>query len=438
MGHWDRGKFQVAPPPFPNSAVSGYHLAHRNGAIHQRGGDRVKITAIKCAVIGGHPVVRIATDQGISGYGMIEHYKPALAPSVVAFEPALLGEDPTNVEACVAKIRNRGAFKPYGAAVSVIEHALWDLAGKAAGLPVYKLLGGKVRDRVRVYNGAIRPPMSGYGPQDYADNVRLMKEHPFGFDFVKAAISFHSPMRSEVPDYTWADQRRSAFHGHPMRGLLTERGLQHTIDCVIAMKEVLGDAVGLALDCGPGWVLPDAIRFARAVEGLNLLWVEDMLTGDYVPWVNADEYQELTRSTTTPTHTGEQVYLRHNFRDLIERRAVRVIGPDPADIGGIAELKWVAEFADMYGVMMAPHGTGNGILGLAALVQVCATLPGNYIAFELPYPRDDWWFECVEGLPDPLVVDSHIEVWDRPGMGIDLIPEAIRLRLAPQDAGFFD
>ena len=136
------------------------------------------------------------------------------------------------------------------------------------------------------------------------------------------------------------------------------------------MKEALGDGIGLALDCGPGWTLPDAIRFARAVEKHNLMWLEDMLTGDYIPYVNADVYAEVTRATSTPIHTGEQIYLRQNFKDLIERHAVRVVGPDPCDVGGIAELKWIAEYADLHGILMAPHGTGNGLLGLAALVQV--------------------------------------------------------------------
>ena len=150
------------------------------------------------------------------------------------------------------------------------------------------------------------------------------------------------------------------------------------------MKEVLGDEVGLALDCGPGWMVPDAIRLARALEPLNIMWLEDMLTGDYVPYVNADVYRDLTQSTSTPIHTGEQIYLRQNFKELIETQAVNVIGPDPGDVGGIAELKWIAEYADLHGILMAPHGTGDGLLGLAALVQVCATLPHNYIAFEYP------------------------------------------------------
>lgn len=137
-----------------------------------------------------------------------------------------------------------------------------------------------------------------------------------------------------------------------------------------------GDKVNPALDCRPGWMLPDAIKFARAVEKHNLMWLEDMLTGGYVPWVNPQAYRELTLSTSTPIHTGEQIYSRHNFKELIETQAVRVIGPDPADIGGMAELKWVAEHAHMHSILMAPHGTANGLLGLGALINVCATLDG--------------------------------------------------------------
>src|ERR1700686_862689 len=106
----------------------------------------MKITNLKCAAIGRNPVARIVTDDDISGYGEAEQYKPYLKPFVMQFREALIGEDPTDVERSMLKIRQRGAFKPYGAAVSVIEHALWDIAGRALDAPVYKLLGGKVRD----------------------------------------------------------------------------------------------------------------------------------------------------------------------------------------------------------------------------------------------------------------------------------------------------
>jgi L-alanine-DL-glutamate epimerase-like enolase superfamily enzyme len=204
------------------------------------------------------------------------------------------------------------------------------------------------------------------------------------------------------------------------------------------MREELGQDIGLALDCGPGFHVTDAIKLARALEPYNIAWMEDLLTGDYVPWVHADAYREVTTATTIPIHTGEQIYLRHNFKDLIERKAVRIVGPDPCDVGGIAELKWIAEFADMHGILMAPHGTANGLLGLAALVQVAATLPTNYIAFELPSAREAFWNEIVDGVPDPLVIDSHIKVWDRPGMGIELNPDRTRPYLADEDKGFFD
>jgi L-alanine-DL-glutamate epimerase-like enolase superfamily enzyme len=398
----------------------------------------MKIVDVKCAVIGKNPIVRIVTDEGISGYGEVEQYKPYLKPFILQFRDALLGEDPTLVERVMLKIRQRGAFKPYGSAVSAIEMALWDVAGKAAGLPVHKLLGGKVRDRVRVYNGALRVPMKGYTPEDYAAEMKRMAALPEGFTIVKQGISFHSPMKREFPDYFYGEVSPSPFHGALDRGLMTERGMAYTLDCVAAMKEALGPGIGLALDCGPGWVLQDAIRFARAVEKHNLMWLEDMLTGDYVPYVNADVYRDLTASTTTPIHTGEQIYLRQNFKDLIERQAVRVVGPDPCDVGGLAEIKWIAEYADLHGILMAPHGTGNGLLGLAALVQVSATMPSNYIAFELPTGDPAWWFDIVDGLPTPLVRNGMIEVWDTPGMGVDINPERARRYLSEEDKAFFD
>jgi L-alanine-DL-glutamate epimerase-like enolase superfamily enzyme len=398
----------------------------------------VKITDVRCAVIGNNPIVRIVTDEGISGYGQVEAYKPYLKHHVLLLRDALLDQDPSDVERVMLRIRQRGSFKPWGSAVSAVEMALWDVAGKAAGLPVHKLLGGKVRDRVRVYNGAKRSPITEQTPKAYAESVRKMKAEPEGFTIVKQGVAFHSQMKYDVPNFMYGDPQQSLHGGQVTRGLLTERGLNHVIDCVTAMKEVLGDEIGLALDCGPGFVVPDAIKLARALEPLNIMWLEDLLTGDYVPWVHADVYREVTRATTVPIHTGEQIYLRHNFKELIETKAVRIVGPDPCDVGGIAELKWIAEYADLHGVLMAPHGTGNGLLGLAALIQVAATLPANYIAFEYPTGNPAWWYDIVDGLPDPIVVNGHIDVSTRPGMGVDFVVERAREHLLPEDAGFFD
>lgn len=396
----------------------------------------MKITDLKCTILGQNPVVRLVTDEGLCGYGEAESAKPYLKPHVLFYKQYLIGEDPTQVERVMLKIRRMGSFKPWGSAVSAIEMALWDLAGKAAGLPVYKLLGGKVRDAVRVYNGGVRFPMNGFEPEDYAANMALMKAAPEGFSIIKQPIGFHSPMPARIPHFFYGELQPGAPHSN--RGLLTERGLKHVIACVEAMKAVLGDEVGLALDCGPGWMPTDVIRLARALEPLNLMWLEDTVNGDYNPYVLADVYRDITTSTSTPIHTGEQIYLRQNFKELIERQAVNIIGPDPADIGGIAELKWVAEYADLHGILMAPHGVFDGLIGLAALVQVCAAMPANYIAFEYPLGKPEWWYDIVKGLPQPIVRDSMIEVWDRPGLGVELDPDAASRYLPAGDEDFFD
>jgi L-alanine-DL-glutamate epimerase-like enolase superfamily enzyme len=278
--------------------------------------------------------------------------------------------------------------------------------------------------------------MAGHSPEDYAADTAWMKALPEGFTIVKQGVGFHGQMAARVPGFFYGEVRTGGRH--PNRGPLTERGLKHIIACVEAIKAVLGDEVGLALDCGPGFMVSDAIRLAKALEPFNVLWLEDLVTGDYTPYVMADVYREVTRSTSTPIHTGEQIYLRQNFRELFESKAVRVVGPDPCDVGGLAELKWVAEYADLHGVLVAPHGTGDGLLGLAALVQVSATLPDNYIAFEYPAPDEAWWYDIVRGLPRPIVRDGFIEVWDRPGLGVEIDAEAARPRLPAGDEGFFD
>jgi L-alanine-DL-glutamate epimerase-like enolase superfamily enzyme len=243
-------------------------------------------------------------------------------------------------------------------------------------------------------------------------------------------------MMGAIPDMWYDEPRKGA--SHPNRGLMTERGLKHVIACVEAMKKVLGDEIGLALDCGPGWAMKDAVTFARACEPLHVTWIEDILTGDYTPYPNAELFRDLKQATSAPIHTGEQIYLRQNFKDLIEKQAVDVVGPDPEDVGGIAELKWIAEYADIHGILVAPHGIFDGLIGLAAHVHMAAALPQNYIAFEYPFGQPEWWYDIVEGLPNPIVQKGFIDVWDRPGLGVTFKVAAAKPHLAEEDRQFFD
>ncbi len=417
-------------------SLSGMVAATSFGA-QQRAHVSIKITDLRCAIIGKSPVIRIVTDQGVSGYGEAESYKPYLKPMVLFYKDYLLGEDPTNVERVMLKIRRLGAFKPWGAAVSAIEIALWDIAGQVAGVPVYKLLGGKIRDRVRAYNGGVRFPMTGQTPQDYAENMAKMKEAKEGFTLIKQAVGFHNPAMMHAMKNGWYDEPRTGA-SHMDRGLMTERGLEHVVACVQAMKKVLGDEIGLALDCGPGWAVKDAVTFAREMEPLHITWLEDLITGDYTSYPNADVFREVTQSTSIAIHTGEQIYLRENFKDLIEKQAVNIVGPDPEDVGGLAEMKWIAEYADLHDIQIAPHGIFDGLIGLAAHVQVAAALPQNYIAFEYPLGQPDWWYQIIDGLPDPVMNKGFIDVWDRPGLGVTFNIPAAKPHLSDEDRHFFD
>jgi len=401
---------------------------------------RIRITDIKCAIIANSPVVRVVTDAGIDGYGQGETSKPYLKFHVLFYKDYLVGEDPTNVERCLMKIRRAGGFKPWGTAVSIIEVALWDIAGKVAGLPIYKLMGGKVRDQVRCYNGSVPVPASTRDntPIEFYNwgvAARNLKE---GFTIFKTAMFRPAAGADNTYNNTNPSQSRSQA-SHSRRGAITEYRIKQIVERVAALKEGLGEGRALALDLGPGLILSDAIRLANALEPHNPIWLEDMMIGDYHPYVGAAEYRELTRSTTCPIHTGEQIYLRQHFRELFEKAAVRVVGPDPADCGGIAEIKWIAEYADLHSILMAPHGTFNGLLGNAAQVMVGAAMPENYIAFEYSYQRQEWWREIInETLPDPLVKDGFIDVWDRPGLGITFNTRAARQYLEEEDKDFFD
>ena len=411
----------------------------------------MKITDLRCAIIGGQPVIRIKTDEGIDGYGTTARLRSLhIRWHLEYYKKLILGADPTDVERTMLRIRRLGAFKPWGAAVSGIEIALWDIAGKSAGVPVYKLLGGKIRDRVRVYNGAIRSPLPGKNPDDYAESTQIMKDLPQRFTIVKQAISFHGKMGADVPNYYYGDYQGESIPrmhpspSYPNRGLLTPQGFKHTVECVVAMKEVLGDQIGLALDCGPGMTIVDTLKLARALEPYDVMWLEDTIRGDFSSSVDSDLFLQVTPYTTTPIHTGEQIYLRDNFKELIEKNAVNVVGPDPLDVGGISEMKWIAQYADIHGIQFAPHGIGVGLIGLAAQVQVAATYPDNFIAFEYSTGQPEWWYDIVEGLPgdkgspESIVRDGFIKVWDAPGLGITINAERAQPYLEDRDVDFFN
>jgi hypothetical protein len=183
----------------------------------------MKIIDVKCAVIAKSPVIRIVTDEGISGWSQVETPKPYLKPIVMYLREALIGLDPVNVERVVKCIRVRGGFKPWGTAVTAIETALWDIAGKAAGLPIYRLLGGKVRDKVRTYRTLYHHEVGiGHSVADYVKWAEHGKALPEAFTMFKLPTSFHSSMVLDNEGFHTGELYPNPSYPYPHRGLLRE------------------------------------------------------------------------------------------------------------------------------------------------------------------------------------------------------------------------
>jgi len=428
----------------------------------------VKIVDLKCISIEGFPTIRIDSDEGVSGFSQIEFYKNEfIIPNVLIYRSSILGMDPRNIERVMLRIRHLGGFKPWGSAISAIEMALWDLAGKAAGVPVHRLLGGKIRDKVRVYltgggspftDASLRTPR--LTPEDFAEEIRMKKALPEKFfmfktgfpvnEMIKSGLIFGEIETTGLPLPPWPgygmpfpkDFRGQIGDANSAPGYINqqinERGIKHIVACVKAMKEVLGDEVGLATHIPRGSSPQGLLSIAKALEPYNLMWLEDALSGDYYPYTMVEEYRMVSDNTSTPIHTGEQLYLRQSCRGLIENHAIDVLGIDPCDVGGIAETKWIAEYADLHGVTMAPHGVGNGIFGTAAMVHMAACMPKNYIGFELPRVSSAWWdLVKLNGYPKNYVKDSYIEVPDTPGFGVELVEKAVRKHVPKKEADDF-
>ena len=388
---------------------------------------------------GNSALIRIDTDEGIHGYGEADWGAKGAVPRdyLLALKPFLVGLDPRNVEDVMIRIRHMGGDAHSGVHVGAVSMALWDIAGKAAGLPVHRLLGGKIRDRVRVYvdSGSgvqLDPndPRSRYTPEAYAEKARRRRALPEGYTVMKFDIGFHGRHFVETPGSIFDESSAYPYQSHA-----AERGIKAQVAIVEALKEVLGDGIGLAIDAGPGQSIQAAQVLCQALEPYNLIWVEDLLEGADVPYVDAAGYKLISDSTTTPILAGEALYLRRGFRDLIDRHAVDVVAPDIQDVGGIDEAKRVGELADLYGLLIAPHNA-QGAVSFMANVHLGAVLPRNFLCFEFHAADSDWWQDAIVGPEKPYIRDGFAAVPDTPGLGFELNHDVVRQRQMPDEPYF--
>lgn len=356
----------------------------------------MRIVDIKTAEARYH-YLRVYTDEGIYGTGECSHVDHGWRGTAESMKELLIGRDPLDVDACFEQVRRayifRGGMSGLGISVlSGIEIALWDLAGKALGVPVYRLLGGKFRDRVRLY---VDSAHADYGKR--AAEVRAR-----GFNAIKFDL----------------DDANNPHKLDPWNWSITPDELRSMVDQVAQIREAIGPSMDLAIDLHGRYDGYAAMKLAHALEPYNLLWLEEP-----VPPENIDALRRIKQSTRTPICAGENLYLRHGFRDLLEQQAVDIIMPDISKCGGLSESRKIANLAEIYYIPFAPHNN-SGPLSTLADSHVCASVP-NFLVLEWHRFDDPTWDDHL--LTDaPLIEQGQVVLPDKPGLGAEIDEDYVK------------
>lgn len=370
-------------------------------------------------------IIRIDTNQGISGYGEVRDW--GSKTYALMLKSRIIGENPCNIDKIFRKIKQFGFHARQGGGVSAIEMALFDLAGKAYGVPAYQLAGGKFRDKILCYadTPSERDPI--------AMAAQLKRRMAQGFKFLKMDVGID--LVSDIPGAINAPPDMMARNDimHPFTGTqLTTKGIDKLVEYVGVIREQVGYELPLAADHFGHLNLESCIRLGRALDQFTLAWYEDM-----IPWQFADQYLRLAQAVTTPICTGEDIFLKEGFRELVEKRALGVIHPDVMTAGGIMEMKKIGDYAQDHGVAMAMHMAGTPVAALAS--AHCAAATENFLALEIHSADIPGWNHLVDGLSKPLVQDGYINLPETPGLGFtDFNVDACREFLHPADPGVFE
>jgi L-alanine-DL-glutamate epimerase-like enolase superfamily enzyme len=392
----------------------------------------LKITDLRVAVVGGAPfrcpIVRIDTNQGL--YGLGEVRDGGSKTYALMLKSRILGENPLDVDRLFRKIKQFGFHARQGGGVCAIEMALWDIAGKYYGVPVYQLLGGRFRDRIRIYADT---DMAA-DPAVTAERLKLRMEQGFTFvkmDFMRASRdadvieTLYGP-QALPPGFTL----RGTFNTqHMFTGIeLSDRSIRRITDYIAAVQRVIGDDIPLAADHFGHIGVNSCIRLGHALEPFNLAWLEDL-----IPWHHTELWKRITDAVSLPTCTGEDIYLKEGFIELCRSHAVDIIHPDLATSGGILETKKIGDAAYEYGVPMAMHFAGTPISCMANVH--CAAAVENFLVLENHSVDIPWWDDLVDGIARPIVNGGFITVPDTPGLGVTLNDDVARQHLA--EPGYF-
>jgi L-alanine-DL-glutamate epimerase-like enolase superfamily enzyme len=382
---------------------------------------RVKIRDVQVMLLQGgrtYTLVKVTADDGL--FGIAEAYgSPGVGvkEQVLSLKESLVGRDPLEIDALytgsgagtrsLSGTRTDGSAHNLIRAVSGIEMALWDLAGKILDVPTTTLLGGRFRDRVRVYDHAAPKNMLDKGScKEWAARVKADPSgftcHKFGFPHTDPAVDFGRD---------------------PSNRMLTTRELINIQQGFENCREAIGWDHDIMVHCHWEYDLRTSIQIADAVESIKPLWLEDPLPVDY-----SDSWKRLCASTKVPICMGENLARREGFKDFIINQGCDILHPDLRNSGGFLETKRIADLAHIFGLPMACHNTGSQV-NTYATCQWAASIR-DYMACETVTGQGGW-MDQVLVLDAPYIKNGFIQVTDKPGLGITLNPDVVKAHLAP-------
>ena len=380
----------------------------------------LKITDIKCAYIrNGHGLfVKIYSNQDIVGHGEGVDATPGTYHLVKMFGKRLNGKNPLNVHRLFEDIRRRGFFEGaqsgiYVSVLTAVETALWDLAGKALGLPVYQLLGGKFRDKIRVYMDTALYQSNLPEPEEFAAAAREAVD--MGYNAVKFDLD-QAKDPNKYDHYNWTANNAE---------------IERMYNQMAAAREEVGPYIDICADMHGRYDAITGEKVAKILEPLNMMWLEEP-----IPAENTDAYKKITESTTTPICAGENHYLAHGFRPLLEKGAVDIIMPDLQKAGGLGEGQRIANLANLYYVPFAPHMVAS-YLGAMAACHVCASVPNFMILEWQIYFHKNPMFKEIVTFDGPMTENGFIKLSEKPGIGVEINEEGMR-KYADKGVPFFE
>ena len=346
--------------------------------------------------------VQVYTDEGFVGLGET-WYAPQTVEAAIheLFSPILVGRDPLAIEKHWYDMFRLNDHFGYGGAetraISAIDTALWDIAGQAAKQPIYNMLGGACRDKIRIYNTC-----GSYG--DIQDG-KLVFDDPVGLAKSLLAEGI-TAMKCSPTDFL-AEASQGQY--------LSSHDLDRALEPIRKIREAVGNTIAIANDGHAKWNLPNAIRIAQAMDPYDMMWQEELLST-----FNVDSHVRLAENSKAPICVAERLISRYQYREFIEKGAAEIVMPDLIWTGGVSETKKIATLASVYQLPVCPHDA-TGPVNVFACAHICMNIPNAMLMETVRAYYKGWYGRFVE--PNLTIVDGFLLAPEGPGLGTRLRPE---------------